>query len=312
MKVAGARVLVVGGVAPPRPRHRARPRRPRRRRGRLHARRARARPTTGGRADRGRARRPPRWSRATSPRRSGGRASSPTPPTALGGLDALVYAASGPFVPQPPQAIDEAAWDASWTPSPRASSSRACAAHERLSTGRRDRRHHRLPRPAAVGDLRRPRRRQGGRDPPGQGARPGVGARRRARLRRRARPGGPATTTSTATPPCAPRPGWRPSGSSRRPTSARPSASASRRDGVTGVNVAVDNGSLVCREVSRAGAARRRPARLRRPAASGRGAGLPFLDWSMSSLALRASQNSMRSCDWSRSRPVISSTRFMR
>ena len=32
---------------------------------------------------------------------------------ALGGLDALVFAASGPFVPTPPEEIEEAAWDAS-------------------------------------------------------------------------------------------------------------------------------------------------------------------------------------------------------
>ena len=32
---------------------------------------------------------------------------------ALGGLDALVFAASGPFVAQQPEAIDQAAWDAS-------------------------------------------------------------------------------------------------------------------------------------------------------------------------------------------------------
>jgi NAD(P)-dependent dehydrogenase (short-subunit alcohol dehydrogenase family) len=32
---------------------------------------------------------------------------------ALGGLDGLVYAASGPFVPTPPEAVDEASWDAS-------------------------------------------------------------------------------------------------------------------------------------------------------------------------------------------------------
>ena len=32
---------------------------------------------------------------------------------ALGGLDALVFAASGPFVPTPPEEIAEAAWDAS-------------------------------------------------------------------------------------------------------------------------------------------------------------------------------------------------------
>lgn len=32
---------------------------------------------------------------------------------ALGGLDALVFAASGPFVPTPPHELEEAAWDAS-------------------------------------------------------------------------------------------------------------------------------------------------------------------------------------------------------
>ncbi len=32
---------------------------------------------------------------------------------ALGGLDALVFAASGPFVPTPPEQLDEASWDAS-------------------------------------------------------------------------------------------------------------------------------------------------------------------------------------------------------
>jgi len=33
---------------------------------------------------------------------------------ALGGLDALVFAASGPFVPSPPASISEASWDASF------------------------------------------------------------------------------------------------------------------------------------------------------------------------------------------------------
>jgi 3-oxoacyl-[acyl-carrier protein] reductase len=33
---------------------------------------------------------------------------------ALGGLDGLVYAASGPFVPTPPQELDEPSWDASF------------------------------------------------------------------------------------------------------------------------------------------------------------------------------------------------------
>ena len=55
--------------------------------------------------------------------------------TALGGLDALVYAASGPFVPQPPQAIDEAAWDASMDTIAKGFFFSACAAHDRLSPG---------------------------------------------------------------------------------------------------------------------------------------------------------------------------------
>ena len=58
------------------------------------------------------------------------RASSPRPQTALGGLDALVYAASGPFVPQPPQAIDEEAWDASMDTIAKGFFFSACAAHE--------------------------------------------------------------------------------------------------------------------------------------------------------------------------------------
>ena len=33
--------------------------------------------------------------------------------TALGGLDGVVFAASGPFVPRPPEAVGEASWDAS-------------------------------------------------------------------------------------------------------------------------------------------------------------------------------------------------------
>ena len=54
---------------------------------------------------------------------------------ALGGLDALVYAASGPFVPTPPQAIDEASWDASLDTIAKGFFFTACAAHERLSPG---------------------------------------------------------------------------------------------------------------------------------------------------------------------------------
>jgi NAD(P)-dependent dehydrogenase (short-subunit alcohol dehydrogenase family) len=54
---------------------------------------------------------------------------------ALGGLDALVYAASGPFVPQLPQAIGEEAWDASMDTIAKGFFFTACAARERLSPG---------------------------------------------------------------------------------------------------------------------------------------------------------------------------------
>jgi NAD(P)-dependent dehydrogenase (short-subunit alcohol dehydrogenase family) len=54
---------------------------------------------------------------------------------ALGGLDALVYAASGPFVPQQPPAISEEAWDASMDTIAKGFFFSACAAHDRLSTG---------------------------------------------------------------------------------------------------------------------------------------------------------------------------------
>jgi pteridine reductase len=54
---------------------------------------------------------------------------------ALGGLDALVFAASGPFVPRQPQQIDEAAWDASLDAIAKGFFFSAVAAHERLSTG---------------------------------------------------------------------------------------------------------------------------------------------------------------------------------
>ncbi len=54
---------------------------------------------------------------------------------ALGGLDALVYAASGPFVPQQPQRIDEASWDASLDTIAKGFFFTACAAHERLPAG---------------------------------------------------------------------------------------------------------------------------------------------------------------------------------
>jgi len=54
---------------------------------------------------------------------------------ALGGLDAVVYAASGPFVPTPPQEIDEVSWDASLDTIAKGFFFTACAAHERLVPG---------------------------------------------------------------------------------------------------------------------------------------------------------------------------------
>jgi NAD(P)-dependent dehydrogenase (short-subunit alcohol dehydrogenase family) len=54
---------------------------------------------------------------------------------ALGGLDGLVFAASGPFVPRQPQQIDEVMWDASLDTIAKGFFFTACAARERLSTG---------------------------------------------------------------------------------------------------------------------------------------------------------------------------------
>lgn len=48
---------------------------------------------------------------------------------ALGGLDGLLYAVSGPFVPRAPQLIDEASWDASFDSSAKGFFFLACAAH---------------------------------------------------------------------------------------------------------------------------------------------------------------------------------------
>ena len=47
---------------------------------------------------------------------------------ALGGLDAVVYAASGPFAPMPPQEISEAAWNASFETIAKGFFTVACAA----------------------------------------------------------------------------------------------------------------------------------------------------------------------------------------
>jgi NAD(P)-dependent dehydrogenase (short-subunit alcohol dehydrogenase family) len=49
---------------------------------------------------------------------------------ALGGLDAVVYTASGAFVPTPPQEIDESAWDASFDVVARGFFFTACAARD--------------------------------------------------------------------------------------------------------------------------------------------------------------------------------------
>jgi NAD(P)-dependent dehydrogenase (short-subunit alcohol dehydrogenase family) len=51
---------------------------------------------------------------------------------ALGGLDALVFAASGPFVPTPPHELDEAAWDASLDTIAKGFFFGACAARDRF------------------------------------------------------------------------------------------------------------------------------------------------------------------------------------
>ncbi len=56
--------------------------------------------------------------------------------TALGGLDVLVFAASGPFVPQPPEAIDEAAWDASFDVVAKGFFFAACAARDLFASTR--------------------------------------------------------------------------------------------------------------------------------------------------------------------------------
>jgi len=53
----------------------------------------------------------------------------------LGGLDALVYAASGPFVPRQPEQIDEQTWDASMDTIAKGFFFSACAAKERFTPG---------------------------------------------------------------------------------------------------------------------------------------------------------------------------------
>jgi NAD(P)-dependent dehydrogenase (short-subunit alcohol dehydrogenase family) len=54
---------------------------------------------------------------------------------ALGGLDGLVYAASGPFVPTPPERLDETSWDASLDTIAKGFFFVAVAARRRFVTG---------------------------------------------------------------------------------------------------------------------------------------------------------------------------------
>ena len=187
-----------------------------------------------------------------------------TAAAALGGLDVLVFAASGPFVPQRPEALDEAAWDASFDMIAKGFFFAACAARDvfagdRSRDGdrgsrprsdarrhpRRRRRDHGLPRAAPVGRLRGARRREGGPDPPRQGARPRLGGRRRARVRRRPRPRRPRRRRAPRGDPAR-------RGEDRERTAGHARAGRRRRcrlcienDGMTGVNVVVDAGSLL-------------------------------------------------------------------
>jgi NAD(P)-dependent dehydrogenase (short-subunit alcohol dehydrogenase family) len=55
---------------------------------------------------------------------------------ALGGLDGVVFAASGPFVPTPPQDLDEASWDGSLDTIAKGFFFAACAAREQFLSGR--------------------------------------------------------------------------------------------------------------------------------------------------------------------------------
>lgn len=55
---------------------------------------------------------------------------------ALGGLDGLVFAASGPFVPTPPQDLDEASWDGSLDTIAKGFFFAACAAREQFLSAR--------------------------------------------------------------------------------------------------------------------------------------------------------------------------------
>jgi NAD(P)-dependent dehydrogenase (short-subunit alcohol dehydrogenase family) len=56
---------------------------------------------------------------------------------ALGGLDAVVYAASGPFIPHPPHEVDEESWDGSLDTVAKGFFFSACAAREIFVAGER-------------------------------------------------------------------------------------------------------------------------------------------------------------------------------
>ena len=58
---------------------------------------------------------------------------------ALGGLDALVFAASGPFVPTPPEQLDEASWDGSLDTIAKGFFFAACAARKEFLADAGDR-----------------------------------------------------------------------------------------------------------------------------------------------------------------------------
>jgi NAD(P)-dependent dehydrogenase (short-subunit alcohol dehydrogenase family) len=57
---------------------------------------------------------------------------------ALGGLDALIFAASGPFIPTPPHEIDEASWDGSLDTIAKGFFFTACAARAQFLAGARE------------------------------------------------------------------------------------------------------------------------------------------------------------------------------
>ena len=166
---------------------------------------------------------------------------------ALGGLDGLVYAASGPFVPTRPRApgrglvgrlaghhrqgvlLHGARRPQALRRRPAAASSSPSPTTWACSRGRSSRRTAppRRPRSTSSRSWRAP-------GPPTACA---SAASRRGRWTW--------TTTSTGRPRCERPPRWRRSASWRRPTSDAAVRFCLETDGVTGVNVVVDNGSLV-------------------------------------------------------------------